>query len=79
MNADNKPLNEDIQYLNGQIDALHTLLLVVAESAMSKQEFRQAGGRRLSALESTFLNTTASDTRLAAIAHTKDWLAHVTS
>ena len=78
MSVDKKPLNEDIQYLNGQIDALHTLLLVVAESVMSKQEFHQIGSSRLAALESTLLNTTAPDARLAAIAHTKDWLLHVT-
>lgn len=73
-----KPLNEDMQYLNGRIDALASLLLAVAGETMSKEHFRTAGNARLESLESTLLNTTAADSHLLAIAHTREWLNNVT-
>ena len=73
-----KPLNEDMQYLNGRIDALAALLLAVAGETMSRRAFREAGNARLENLEGTLLNTPASDSHLEGIAHTRAWLNHVT-
>jgi hypothetical protein len=73
-----KPLNEDIQYLNGQIDALTALLLAVAGSTMSKEAFRQTGNQRLTNLENTLLHSPVAESRLLAIAHMKEWLDRVT-
>lgn len=78
MDNKGKPLSEDIQYLNGQIDALTALLLAVADAAMTKEEFRHQGNRRLAYLESALLNSPAPENRLLAIAHTKEWLNKVT-
>lgn len=78
MSNKDTPLNEDIQYLNGQIDALTALLLAVAGSTMTKDAFRQAGNQRLTSLENTMLHTPVAESRLMAIAHTKDWLNNVT-
>lgn len=73
-----KPLNKDMQYLNGRIDALAALLLAVAGETMSKEHFRSAGNARLESLERTLLNTTVADSHLLAIAHTREWLNNVT-
>ena len=73
-----KPLNEDMQYLNGRIDALASVLLAVAEETMSKEHFRSAGNARLESLERTLLNTTVADSHLLAIAHTREWLNNLT-
>ena len=78
MQDQGKPLNEDIQYLNGQIDALTALLLAVAGSTMSKEAFRQTGNQRLTNLENTLLHSPVAESRLMAIAHMKEWLDHVT-
>ena len=78
MNADSKPLNEDIQYLNGQIDALTALLLAVAGSTMTMEAFRDSGNQRLTNLENAMLHTPVAESRLLAVAHMKDWLNHVT-
>jgi hypothetical protein len=74
-----QPVNTDMQYLNGRIDALTALLLAVAGETMSRQSFRSAGNTRLENLEGTLLNTQASDAHLAAIAHTREWLNKATS
>ena len=71
-------MNDDIQYLNGQIDALTALLLAVAGETMSKEHFRSAGNARLESLERTLLNTTVADSHLLAIAHTREWLNNLT-
>ena len=78
MQDKDKPLNEDIQYLNGQIDSLTALLLAVADAAMTTEEFRQQGNRRLAYLENVLLNSPAPETRLLAIAHTREWLNNLT-
>ena len=73
-----KPLNEDMQYLNGRVDALSALLLAVAGETMNKEHFRSAGNARLESLERTLLNTTVSESHLQAIAHTREWLNNLT-
>ncbi|WP_426304048.1 hypothetical protein ACN9MJ_13615 [Acidovorax facilis] len=78
MQDKDKPLNEDIQYLNGQIDALTALVLAVAGSTMTKEAFRQEGNDRLTNLENTLLHSPVAESRLLAIAHMKEWLNHVT-
>jgi hypothetical protein len=78
MNTEKKPLNEDMQYLNGRIDALSALLLAVAGETLTQQGFRMAGNARLESLERTLLNTTVADSHLLAIAHTREWLNNVT-
>ena len=74
-----KPINEDIHYLHGQIDALTALLLAVAESTMDKHQFRESGLKRLQAVETALLNKTVPESRLIAIDRMRDWLSHVTS
>lgn len=69
-----KPLNEDMQYLIGRIDALTALVLAMAGETMTREGFRSAGDARLESLERTLLNTTVSETHLLAIAHTREWL-----
>jgi hypothetical protein len=72
-------LNEDIHYLNGQIDALTALLLAVAGNTMSKHDFRESGLQRLQAVETALLPEAVPETRLIAIEHMRQWLVHQTS
>ena len=78
MTEKGKPLNEDIQYLNGQIDALTALVLAIAGSTMTKEAFREAGNQRLANLGDTLLHSPVAESRLLAIEHMKEWLNHVT-
>lgn len=79
MTKQETPLNQDMQYLLGRIDALTALVLAVAGETMSREGFRQAGNARLENLEGTLLNTTATERHLLGVTHTRDWLNHVTS
>lgn len=72
-----KVLTEDMQYLTGRIDALTSLVLAIAGQTMSRESFLATGNMRLESLEGTLLNTTASESRLLAIAHTREWLNSV--
>ncbi|WP_415796080.1 hypothetical protein [Comamonas aquatilis] len=75
----NKPLNEDIHYLNGQIDALTALVMAVANCTVDKHEFRTSGLLRLQAVETALLHQSVPESRLIAIEHMKQWLENVTN
>lgn len=74
-----KPLNEDIHYLHGQIDALTALLLAVAGSTMDKHQFRDAGLSRLQSVETALLHEAVPESRLIGVEHMRKWLSEVTS
>lgn len=75
----NKPLNEDIHYLNGQIDALTALVLALANCTVDNDEFRTEGLERLQSVETALLHQAVPESRLIAIDHMKQWLESVTS
>lgn len=75
----NKPLNEDIHYLNGQIDALTALVLALANCTVDKHEFRTEGLERLQSVETALLHQAVPESRLIAIDHMKQWLENMTS
>lgn len=73
-----KQLNENIQYLNGRVDALAALLLGVANHTLQREEFRRESLERLDRLETTLLNQATPEARLKAIADTRKWLEVLT-
>ena len=75
----NKPLNEDIHYLNGQIDALTALVLAIANCTVDKDDFHTEGLERLQSVETALLHQAVPESRLIAIDHMKQWLESVTS
>ena len=74
-----KPLNEDIHYLNGQIDALTALVLAIAGSTMDKEQFRQQALARLDSLETMTLPKSVPEARLRGIEDMRRWLLAVTA
>ncbi len=73
-----EPLNRDLEYLNGQIDALMALVLALAANTMGKDAFRTSALTRLTALEDALIGQPVRETRLLAVTHTKDWIKNVT-
>jgi hypothetical protein len=61
------PLIKDPDYVQGQIQALHALIVAIADRTMSKQDFRESALARLAAARTHLLWGESSDARLAAI------------
>jgi len=68
----------DPDYVQGQIVALQSLILALAQS-VPKEFFREQGLARLEALRTTTLSMPVPDSRLAAVDHAEEWLRTVTS
>jgi len=69
-------LIHDPEYVQGQIAALFSLLLGVAQW-MPKEEFRERSLAQLETLRTAILDTTASDVRLVAVEHAEDQVRKV--
>lgn len=70
-------LDQDINYLSGQIDALRVLVLALAQ-AVPKDFFREQGLQRLENLRTILNAEPVEESRLIAVDHAIDWLKHVT-
>lgn len=77
MPDDPEALFDDPEYVQGQIDALHSLILGLAE-CLGKDEFRFHSLERLEALRAHMLTKPVSDRRLLAIDKAEAWLKKVT-
>ena len=73
-----KPLNQDINYLQGQIQGLQALILALANLSVGPQEFREECLVRLQAERDTALALPIAETTLAGIDATEAWLLNVT-
>jgi len=73
------PAFKDPHYVQGQIDALHALILAIADRTMDKDEFRESAIARLAAARDALLTTEVSDAHLAAIDVATGWVKTVTS
>lgn len=78
MTHDEQPLIHDPAYVQGQIDALRSLILALAQE-QPKAQFRALGVARLEALRVALLSQPVSETRLLAVDHCEDWIRKVTS
>lgn len=73
-----KPLNEDINYLQGQIHGLRALVLALADTLMDKETFRQEGKRKLETQRTALLSAAVVETTLDGIDEVVAWLSNVT-
>ena len=73
----NVPLYQDPDYVQGQIAALQSLILGLAQM-QDKTEFRQQSLERLENLKTALLTELVSDSRLLAVEHCVNWVSKVT-
>lgn len=66
-------LFKDPAYVQGQILALRSLILGLAES-IPKEEFQHIASNRLYMLKTSLLDSQASDLTIAAVDHYDEWL-----
>ena len=78
MTHDEQPLIHDPSYVQGQIDALRSLILALAQD-QTKAQFRAMGIDRLEVLRVAMLSQPVPETRLLAVDHCEAWLRTVTS
>lgn len=66
---DSTPAYRDPDYVQGQIQALHALILAIADHAMDKESFREGALRHLETAKTSLLWSEhgPSDLRIAAI------------
>jgi len=74
-----KPLNQDINYLQGQLHGQQALLLGLANLLLSKEQFRAQGLARLALERDTLLSQPVAETTLRGIDAIETWLLNVTS
>jgi hypothetical protein len=74
-----KSLDQDINYLHGQLDGLQALLLGMANLLLTKDQFRQQGLTRLAATRDAVMSQPVQETRLLGIDATEAWLLNVTA
>lgn len=72
------PINQDINYLQGQIQGLQALVLALANLAVGPEEFRDEGLVRLQAERDAVLPLPVAERTLAGIDATETWLLNVT-
>lgn len=77
MASSDQPLHEDPEYVQGQIDALRSLILGLAQT-ISKQEFREQSLERLDILRTALFDSPASDIQLQAVDDCERWVKKVT-
>lgn len=68
------PLIRDPEYVQGQIDALHAMLLAVASKLLDPGEFRDVAMPALESQRNSLLNKSVSESRLQAIDRAIDWV-----
>lgn len=69
---------ENINYLQGQIDGLKALTLGLANLLLDREEFRQEGLLRLELQRTAFVASLEPDSRLDGIEAIDAWLLNVT-
>lgn len=69
---------ENINYLQGQIDGLKALTLGLANLLLDREEFRQEGLLRLELQRTAFVASLEPDSRLDGIDAIDAWLLNVT-
>jgi hypothetical protein len=72
------PNNQNINYLQGQIQGLNALVLALANLLLDPEEFRAEGLLRLQAERDAALAQPISDLTLAGIDAIETWLLNVT-
>lgn len=72
------PLNQDINYLQGQLHGQRALLLGLANLLMTREQFRQQGMIRLQLARDAAMAEPVSDAVLTGIDHVEQWLLNVT-
>lgn len=73
-----KPLDQDINYLQGQIDGLKALLLGIANLTLDAREFREQGLQRIGIARDAVMSQPVPDSRIAGIDVVETWLKNVT-
>lgn len=72
------PLNQDINYLQGQLHGQQALLLGLANLLLSKEQFREQGLARLGIARDAALSEPVAETTLLGIDAIETWLLNVT-
>jgi hypothetical protein len=72
------PLNQDINYLQGQLHGQQALLLGLANLLLSKEQFRAQGLERLGIARDATLSEPVPETTLLGIDAIETWLLNVT-
>lgn len=71
-------LNQDINYLQGQIHGLQALLLGLANLLADKDAFRQQGLVRIETVRTALLGQPVQETTIAGLDAIETWLLNVT-
>ena len=71
-------LNQDINYLQGQVHGLQALLLGMANLLLDPMQFQEEGLKRLSAVRDAVMSQPVQETTLAGIDATETWLRNAT-
>jgi hypothetical protein len=72
------PLNQDINYLQGQIHGLRALVLGLANLLLEKDAFRQEGVQRIEMARTALLMAPVMETTLDGLNEVETWLLNVT-
>ncbi|MCF8156427.1 MAG: hypothetical protein K9K35_10515 [Rhodoferax sp.] len=73
-----EPLNQDINYLQGQIQGLQALVLAIANLTVGPEEFRDEGLVRIQAERDAAVALPIAERTLAGIDASAAWLLSVT-
>lgn len=73
-----QPNYVDIEYVQGQYEALRAVVLGIANLLLEQEEFREESLRRLEALRSALLPTDVAEVRLRAIDDCERWVKTLT-
>lgn len=76
----NRPIYQDFDYIQGQIAALHALVLGLAQS-IPREVFQKNALHRIETLRTTYLNSPreGADVRLQALDACEQWLRNMSS
>ena len=74
----NTPLNQDINYLQGQLHGQRALILGLANLLLDAQSFRAEGQKRLQSTRDSLVMSPVQETTLAGIDAVESWLLTVT-
>ena len=78
MKANEPPVYQDPEFVQGQIAATRSLILGLANILSTREEFRAESLQRLEILKTALLASPASDARLQAVDDCADWVKKMT-